>query len=432
MSFFGTLLRAKAQDQSWFYSRQFPAGLFRDQSALATWIYDYRERLGRYPSIKITSARFPKADLSMDPDDTVQTSLQGIIDSELFRQMSKVVSESKKRVDDGSSMSDVLEFMRGSVQSLESFTVESSDIDSHGSTALSRYKQRVRDRRNGPSFLFKPTPWPTINKLIGFIRPGQHVILVGRTSMGKTWIGINWAEYISQNGGKVLFITKEMPSEDCDDRFISLRHRFNHSQLLRGTLPPKELRRWVDIQRAARPAGRLLISGKETVDGTDLGHVHQKISETKPDFVVIDGAYLFYPKSLAKSAGDVQRFQYISNSLKRLAKLHRVVLVSVIQGNREGEKKGDGPTQTTLANIYGADAWAQDADYALILNGRRGLPDGRTLEVAKGRESGLGSANILFRVDPPSFHETFNTQAASSSASALSDPANDPSAIVPI
>jgi hypothetical protein len=88
----------------------------------------------------------------------------------------------------------------------------------------------------------------------------------------------------------------------------------------------------------------------------------------------------------------------ISNVLKRLAKAYKLISFSTIQGKREAENK-EGETTVSLKDLFGGDAWAQDADNVLLINGRRDSRV-RKLSLAKGRESAIGEFHVAFRLEP--------------------------------
>lgn len=408
MSFFGTLLNSSRSQQRWFISRNVPLDLFSDNSALARWVFAYHATHGRFPSVAATKERFPKADLLPDSKETVETSLQRILDRELFQRMTRLVSKAKKMVDEGDPMVSVSAFMRQAVGDLDTWSGDCTDADQNSRIPITAYKDRVL--RESSAFSMSPSPWPFYNKLIGLCEPGEHLVVAARTSLGKTWITLYWAEYVRSLGETVLFLSKEMPRDTVLNRLECIRYGLPYSDFRKGKLSPSQLRQWYD-KRDVPLKGKLIVSCYENLKGTGLDHMTQKIDEYRPSFVIVDGAYLVYPTGV-RFGSDRERFAYISNYSKRAAKSKGVVILSAIQANRDAESD-DGDSKPSLTNLYGADAWAQDADLVLLIAGKR-AGNTRNLIIAKGRESALGDFSIHFSLTPPNFG-----QFAAASATAL-------------
>jgi len=275
---------------------------------------------------------------------------------------------------------------------------------SASNVSLKRYLSTVRNQAAGGSKVID-SPWPSLNKMIFFLRPEETVIVAARTSVGKTFWVINWAHYLASKGIKTLFITKEMSSEGISDRFECLKYGLPYAAFRSACLPPKLLRKWKRARQNDIEDYPLIISGEETIEGVGLEHVTSKIHQYDPEVVFIDGAYLINPEGLNKRASPVERFSYISNRAKAIAKAKKKIIFLVIQMNREAEH-ADGAVKGSIKTIYGADAWAQDADYVFDLGGIRGSKQ-RTVTLLKGRESVIGEFNIRFQLDPPNFKEVY-------------------------
>jgi replicative DNA helicase len=396
------LLTANANEQRDYFNQKIPEGLFKLRAKEIHWVYSYRRSTGSLPSVFLFEKNF-KEKLPRHKDALVPTLLV-VQDHAMYSAMKDVSERTLKMTQSGRPMSEAMAFFRSSAQRLQIFANTGTDLHVAKSTvADARYRDRVKMYQDGKSLI--DTPWATCNRLVGHYSAGDVIVLAARTSIGKTWFVVDWATYLADKGHKSLFISKEMLTEAINDRFEVRRYKLPWSLFRTGDLPPAILRRWREERRRNVHHTDLIISGDETIEGTTLESVDQKIEEHKPVIVWLDGAYLFRSPELGRNSSDVERMRWLSNRCKALAKARHVIIVAVVQLNRKAENKKTGSTDGGLADIYNSDQFAQDADGVYILNGQRGSPR-RTVSVAKGRESNVGDFTINFKLDPyPDFSE---------------------------
>ena len=399
--FISALLRAKRSEQRDFYAKQIARGVFRIKEAEINWVYKHRERTGEYPSRYLYEQKFGPLRRHRDP---LAVCLQDVLDMDIYEQMKSVQAKTKKSLDDNDPVSVAMQIFRDGANQITSHSVSSVDVDFSSTTSsVARYREMVRIRNEGGKLM--TTPWPSLNKLVKYFLPGEVVDIVARTSMGKTWVALNLAAHVASEGWKVLVITKEMTTERLTDRLECLKYKLAYDSFREGTLSPAVVSKWARSRLKEPLPDNLIISGEETVIGTGLAHVVSKIDQYNPDLVVLDGAYLIVPEGVSPRAQDTEKLKFLSNRLKAITLAKRVVMVPVIQMNRQAEGK-DGEVKGSLGAIYGSDAWAQDADYLLDLGGKRGS-NYRTLSLLKGRESNIGEFNIEFALSPyPKFNQT--------------------------
>lgn len=423
MSFFNVLLRASKTEKNWFLSRAIPREVFSTTPSMANWIYSYVERYRELPSLQAAQERFPNFDFSVRSKETVQAALQRVLDSYQFAEMQRVVLETKKKIDSGSPINDAVAFMRQKTAVLGQFANECIDIPHTSDVAVERYKQRLHARKSGAPFRMNPSPWPEYNKLVQTTEPGEHIVLAARTSIGKTWIALHWATYLARAGASVLIRSFEMPAEQVNDRIEAIRFGLPYSFLRNGKMHPRTYGKWMRDRYAEtkRPmTGKITVSGLETMNASDMTMLTRKIEDIKPDFVIVDGAYLIYPPE-AKKQDDLARWRLTADLMKKYAKMYKTSIMSVVQSNRSAEDEA--VTKPKLSNVYGSDAWAQSADVLMLIGGERGSSF-RSINVAKVREAPTGDFNICFQLDPPCFDSngivpTSGNQSAGFAAAAI-------------
>lgn len=402
LHFIRRLLKSSRSEQDRFFSQQIPIGVFKTHEAQIRWVYEYRTRHGVYPSLLAFRSRFPSVILPKSSE-PLQAVVSSIIDSDLFEQISGMVKKANDLHESGRAVKDVVEFFRRSAQEIRLY--DSSFVDSgyDPRAVLKRYREMVIKKAKG--ILRPPSPWNSFNELIGSFLPGEVAVIAARTSMGKTWLALEWAHYLEANGERVLVISKELPTPQVLMRWTAIHEKLNYRDLRHGTLSPRQLRRFASAAvRFQKSESNLLISGTELVSGVGFSQIIQKIQEFAPTVMLVDGAYLIYPEE--RFPNDQQRFAFCSAMLRRISAAHGMKSILVVQAKREAEAETiSGVTKAALKDIYGADNWAQDADFVLLINGKRGAPI-RTIHLDKGRESDVGNWVIDFKLSPyPMFGE---------------------------
>lgn len=402
-----SLLRASRSEQERFYSRQIPLGVFKTHQAEIKWIYEYRNRNGVYPSHTAFAVRFPKTILPKTRE-ALHTLAETAVDGDVFVQLSELVDKGRELYESGRAVKDVVEFFRRSTQDIRLYDMSFVDATLDPKSSLHEYRAFLKRKNKG--LIYPPSPWSTLNDIITLFEPGELATIAARTSLGKTWMAITWADYLAKMGERVLFVSKELPSKQIISRWTSLRLRLSYVRLRKGTLRPRDVYRW-----ATSKIGRsdnILVSGHETTKGVGFGHIIQKIQEFGPTVLIVDGAYLIYPEE--RFTNDVQRFAFISSTLKRLSMAYSCKTVAVVQAKREAEADTiSGVTKAGITHIYGADTWAQDSDLVLMLNGKRGSTV-RTISLEKAREGEIGTWTINFKLDPfPDLSEIVGSETSS-------------------
>lgn len=398
--FISALLRANKGAQAKFYAAQIPKGVFVIQTAEIDWIYRFRTTYGSYPSVRAFCLKFgtklPRI------KDSMEAALEPVLDMAMFEQMRKLQGATKKQIDEGKPIREVMEAYRAKASTLTTYTTSHVDINTATSRgAQLRYSETVKAYTHATKGLID-SPWETLNKAILYTRPGERITVAGRSSLGKSWLIAYWAEHWARKGIRTGIFTKEMPGEQFEDRIDCIRHKLCYPEFRSGDLSPKELRRWHREKRDLQNEIPLFIFGSETIEGLNYNTVITKVEQYRLDAIWIDGVYLIRPPELRPDISDNQRFAYLSNRSKELAKHLNVVLGVTVQDNRTAEDE-DGNSKGRAGSVYGSDTWLQDSDILISMGGKRG-GSSRSLELTKGRESSLTELNIGFQLDPyPAF-----------------------------
>ena len=210
---------------------------------------------------------------------------------------------------------------------------------------------------------------PSIDRLLGPMRPTHMVVGAGRPGMGKTATAISYALGAAARGHGVLFISLEMGAEQLAERMaadLCLDHRIPYD-LIRDRQLSVGQKREVVRARERVAAMPLQILDRQ---GLTISRVRTLIRRwarrfaargQKLELVIVD--YL----QLLRADRGMDRYEAvteISKSLKEIAKEQNLAVFALSQLSREVEKRGDRRPQ--LSDLRESGQIEQDADAVLF------------------------------------------------------------------
>jgi replicative DNA helicase len=198
---------------------------------------------------------------------------------------------------------------------------------------------------------------------------GDLVVAAAGTSVGKTAITLDWADEWSKCH-KVTYFEYEMSEEALMSRLICKHAKVSMRQIQERDLSPEEFDR---IEQAADELRHRTLAIEEV--WCDVGTLMAKIRKTAQDgaeIVILDHLGLINfdrdkGMSEAKAIG-----VKVTNPLKRLAAELGIIIVLLVQFNREGQKDNGFPK---LYHLRDSGEIEQDATIVLTLWSERLLKD---------------------------------------------------------
>jgi replicative DNA helicase len=240
------------------------------------------------------------------------------------------------------------------------------------------------------------TGFKDLNKRLneGGPSPGEVLIILAPTGVGKTLTLINMAYSAMEEGHNVLFITFELSTYKTAIRLASLMSKVPMSDFTRAnicSLPEEEQEEIRGAQTKVRNAiragrdksGELLIyelppdeCSVDDIYGIIEGH--RKTKGWEPKVVVLDYLELMLSRrSCNNNEGDYTRQKSVATEMRGLAKNEKVLVYSATQTNRSGAKSGSrddapnaaaDPTHIDLDKAAESFGKAMPVDYVVSLN----------------------------------------------------------------
>lgn len=235
---------------------------------------------------------------------------------------------------------------------------------------------------------YTPTPWPTLDKLIGGLAPGSLVVVGARPGEGKTIVGLQCAARLAQEG-LVAFISLEMSEGELQMRLIA-QYGEVHMQSLRNRQLNDEQWKRVGIARDRFQKAPIYIFDSGTTLTQIRSFVRSVARKGRLSGVVVDYLQLIEGSGKENRQQEVAEF---SRGLKQLARNLGVPVMALSQLNRTPE--GRTSRSPKLSDLRESGAIEQDADVVLLLSyDRAKKPNEIEVTVAKNRHGEMGQVQL--------------------------------------
>ena len=203
------------------------------------------------------------------------------------------------------------------------------------------------------------SPWRTINDTTLGFWPGDLILFVARSEVGKTWSLLQMARKAWMDGKKVLFVGTEMAKLKLQMRFFAIHFRLPYEDFRHGRLGLELEAKFRDgVQGLLKEEG-LYIVGDDF--NPQMSDIEAAVDELEPDVLFIDGLYLVKNKGRDM----YERVSQNANDAKLLAKSRGIPLVATHQLNRAAGEKN--PRDVSLANISMSDVLVFNSDYIIAM-----------------------------------------------------------------
>ena len=217
----------------------------------------------------------------------------------------------------------------------------------------------IENTNKGNALTGRETGWRFLDKYLGGYNEGDLIVVAGRPGMGKTALALSLTKEFAKLGGKALFMSLEMSSEQLAKRYVSLLGNIDNWKIRNGSLQRHEIDSV--IQMANTQTINFWVD--DDVD-TRLSQIKAKAKIHKSrhglGLLVID--YI----QLMKGTKDMreQEIAEISRGLKLLAKELKITVMVLAQLSRKSEERAD--KRPLLSDLRESGAIEQDADIVMF------------------------------------------------------------------
>jgi replicative DNA helicase len=261
---------------------------------------------------------------------------------------------------------DALAYLMESTSKLYKHSSSLKDTD-----LVSEWRERfddLKERSTNPdkNFLGIPSGIDVIDKTFGGWQPGDFVILLGWTGVGKSFIARLFAVNAWKAGYRPLIISLEMNKKQEGQRLDTLlnngKGHFTNTDLLKANPQIVDTyEKWAEATFDGKHPIHLVTS--EGLDSADQNMVQAKIDQYNPDLVILDYHGLFDDSSGARN--ETEKAKNLSKAFKRIAVKNNVPIIDVAAVTMS-DGHGDRPPE--LEEVAWSKQLAYDADLVLAIH----------------------------------------------------------------
>lgn len=239
-----------------------------------------------------------------------------------------------------------------------------------GAQGMAKLAKAMQEQRRGVTCKIIPT----MDEVLGPLRPKSLNLLAGRPGMGKTAVALSYALGAAQNGHGVMFVSLEMSSDELCARAAS-----EMSFGGRRPVPYEEFNREGPPSRAvldalAEAEARLSDMPLEIIDtgGMTISRLAMEVRRNKRrmdakgeslGLVVVD--YIQLLRTDSRTQSPYERVSEVSMALKMIAKDNEVAILALAQLSRSVEQRPD--KRPSQADLRDSGQLEQDADTITFL-----------------------------------------------------------------
>lgn len=261
---------------------------------------------------------------------------------------------------------DALSYLMESTSKLYKYSSSLKDTD-----LVSEWRDRyedLKDRAANPdnTYMGIPSGIDVIDKTFGGWQPGDFVILLGWTGVGKSFVARLFAVNAWKAGYRPLIISLEMNKKQEGQRIDTLLNNggghFTNTDLIKAN--PQIVDRYEKWgQNTYNGKHPIYLVTSEGLETADQNMVQAKIDQYNPDIVILDYHGLFDDASGARN--ETEKAKNLSKAFKRIAVKNNVPIIDVAAVTMS-DGHGDRPPE--LEEVAWSKQLAYDADLVLAIH----------------------------------------------------------------
>lgn len=391
-----SLLSVHPADALPYFRLSFFNDLFPTRKLAAKWVFDYWEQNKQLPKLALLKKHYP-AVVTLQAAEPLAYCF-GLLKQQYI---DAVAAGAGEKMTDALDKRDIQEFLKHNGKLNDLISAVEKPL---GATAddTDNYVEQLGheiDKDQNLAMKMMPTRFAPLDEEDGGgMRPGHIYVLASLVNLGKTYVSLQIAENVRDEGFRVLYISTEMPKGDLMKRALAVRFHLDADQFIKRIQPQASKDKGEDIGvwykgflqgvqakiDADTPKGKLFVRGNDEGFLTPR-QIAADIKELGVDAVVIDAAQDMRDSNLTKDR--TPALYNAVTELNTLIKTMNVALLVTVQLDPDVEKKG--LTQGNLNRIQWAQVFAQKAHVAMTMLGSRDS-DFRDMCIEKTRDGKAG------------------------------------------
>lgn len=275
----------------------------------------------------------------------------------------------------------------------------------HMATVLDGHAATIIKRSSSRGITGAKTANDQINEMSGGHQNGDLEIVAARPSIGKTQYVLNDMDAATQAGWAAVLFSLEMEDLKIVERLVSTIGGIQNKKIKSGLLSEND---WDSYSKAVDIiASRNLFI--DDTSGATVEYIRRQVKLLRKKFpkLVVYVDYLQFVETEKKFNSTKERVGYVTKSLKRIARELDVSMVVISAVGRDCEKRPD--KRPLMSDLRESGDIESDADVVLFLyrddyynadTPKKGIVE---LIIAKGRDIGTGTFEMIFRRDTGRF-----------------------------
>lgn len=327
-------------------------------------VVKHHEEHGKTPSKDTIKHHFPDFDFIATPE-PLKYYIDEAKKESLSYQTRMIVSKSNNILNELGAK-DALSFLMEQTSKLYKFSSSLKDTDLAAEWQDRAKDLRERSERPEKDYMGIPSGISVIDKTFGGWQPGDFIVLLGWTGVGKSFIARLFAANAWRAGYRPLIISLEMNKQQEGQRLDTLlsngEAKFTNTDLVRASSNIVDAyEAWAEKTFAGKHPIHLVTS--EGLETADQMMVQAKIDQYHPDMVILDYHGLFDDASGAKT--ETEKAKNLSKAFKRLAVKNAVPIIDVAAVTMS---EGHSERPPELEEVAWSKQLAYDADLVLAIH----------------------------------------------------------------
>jgi replicative DNA helicase len=261
---------------------------------------------------------------------------------------------------------EALSYLMENTSLLYKFSSNLKDTDLAGEWRDRAKDLRTRSERGMNELQGIPSGINVIDKQFGGWQPGDFIVLLGWTGVGKSFIARLFAVNAWKAGYRPLIISLEMNKQQEGQRLDTLltngEGAFTNTDLVRANPAIVDsYDEWAEMTFEGKHPIYLVTS--EGLETADQNMVQAKIDQYRPDLVILDYHGLFDDSSGAKN--ETEKAKNLSKAFKRMAVKNGVPIIDVAAVTMND---GHSERPPELEEVAWSKQLAYDADLVLAIH----------------------------------------------------------------